>query len=104
MRSRRDALVAAAEVVVAAERIARGTGGLRATVGRLSVAPGAVNVVPGEAELTLDVRHADDAVRERAVQDILAHAREVAGERGLGRSVEMMMERVAVPLDNPLCE
>src|SRR5207244_1110751 len=86
MRSRRDALVAAAEVIVAAERTARRIEGLRTTVGRLTVAPGAVNVVPGEAELTLDVRHADDAVRERAVREILSYASQTAGGRGLALS------------------
>ena len=36
-----------------------------ATVGRLQARPGAPNVVPGAAVASLDVRHADDAVRER---------------------------------------
>ena len=38
--------------------------GLVATVGELNVPRGAVNVIPGRADVTLDIRHQDDAVRE----------------------------------------
>lgn len=67
MDLRRDALAAAAEFVLAAEAIARAEPGLVATVGQLAVPGGAVNVIPGQVELSLDIRHADDAVRARAI-------------------------------------
>ena len=41
--------------------------GLVATVGQLAARPGAPNVIPGAAMASLDVRHADDAVRGTAV-------------------------------------
>ena len=50
MDLRRDAATAAAEFVLAAERIARDEPGLVATVGELNVPRGAVNVIPGRAE------------------------------------------------------
>ena len=59
MAGRDDALVAAAHVVEAADRLARAEGDVRATVGSLHVRPGSSNVVPGEVELTLDVRARD---------------------------------------------
>ena len=65
MTDRRDALAAAAEWMLAAEAVARGRPGLVSTVGRIGVEPGARNVIPGEAWLSLDVRHTDDAVRRR---------------------------------------
>src|SRR3954468_16632877 len=83
MALRRDALAAAAELVLAAERIARETPGLVATVGRLSVPRGAVNVIPGRAEATLDVRHIADAVRERAVSALRERAGAIADRRGI---------------------
>src|SRR4051812_30268662 len=83
MDLRRDALAAAAELVLAAERIARETPGLVATVGRLSVPRGAVNVIPGRAEATLEVRHITDAVRERAVSELHARAGAIADRRGV---------------------
>ena len=66
MDARRDALAAAAEVVLAVERLGRAEAGLVATVGALSLSPNVGNVVPGEARMLLDVRHADDRIRRRA--------------------------------------
>jgi allantoate deiminase len=68
MRMRQDALCAASEFVLEAQRYARRTKGLVATVGKMTVEPGASNVIPGRVALTLDVRHQDDAVRLAAVQ------------------------------------
>ncbi|PJI94626.1 allantoate amidohydrolase [Luteimicrobium subarcticum] len=79
---RRDALLGAAEITVAVERVCR-AGGQIGTVGRLATWPGAVNVVPGRAELTVDLRAADDAARDAAWDDICAVADEVADRRGL---------------------
>src|SRR5260370_34443140 len=63
MRLRHDALAAAAEWIVAVERIASARDGLVATVGNISALPGAGNVIAGDVATTLDLRHADDAVR-----------------------------------------
>jgi allantoate deiminase len=104
MNLRRDALAGAAAFVIAVEQTARATDGLRATVGRLTVAPGAINVVPGEAELSLDVRHADDAVRARAVNGLLAEARAIASGRELVLTVEPGAEQPAVALDPALTQ
>jgi allantoate deiminase len=89
MEIRRDALVAAAEFVVAVDSMARSIPGLRATVGTLTVAPGAVNVVPGSVRLSLDVRHADDLTRERAVARLL----EVAAATGSARRCSFVVDR-----------
>ena len=50
MHLRRDALAAAAEFVLAAERTALDEPGLVATVGELDVPRGACNVIPGRVE------------------------------------------------------
>jgi allantoate deiminase len=81
MQLRRDAVAAAAEFVLAAERAALAEPGLVATVGRLDVPHGAVNVIPGRAELTLDLRHQEDAVREAAIARLRAAAEEIARRR-----------------------
>jgi beta-ureidopropionase / N-carbamoyl-L-amino-acid hydrolase len=59
MRGRRDALVAAARTVVAAQSHAASEPGAVATVGRIEARPGASNVIPGGSTLTLDVRARD---------------------------------------------
>ena len=96
MDRRRDALVAASEFVVAVEREARAHEGLVATVGRLDVRPGAPNVIPGEVELTLDVRHPDDAVRAGVAEQILEHANHVANQREISLAVELVSVNEAV--------
>ena len=89
MEMRRDALVAASEFVVAVDSMSRSISGLRATVGTLSVAPGAVNVIPGSVRLSLDVRHADDLTRERAVVRLL----DVAAAIGQSRHCTFHVDR-----------
>jgi allantoate deiminase len=102
MALRRDCAPAVAELVLAAEALARATGGLLATVGRLSVAPGAPNVVPGGAVAFLDVRHADDAVRADAVAALRARAREIADTRGLEVVWDVRLDNPAVAVDDAL--
>lgn len=83
MNSRKDALCAAAEFILAVESLAQNRGGLVATVGEIVALPGATNVIPGEAKLSLDVRHPDDAVREQATAELKRRAEEIAAERGV---------------------
>src|SRR3546814_20810353 len=55
---RRDALVAAAQIVQAVQRIGRRRDPYgRGTVGIMRVSPGSPNVVPDEVFLTVDIRH-----------------------------------------------
>ena len=84
MSLRRDALTAAAEWILAAEALAREQDGLVATVGQLTLGPGAGNVIPGRAELSLDLRHAEDAVRIRAGTELRRRAEVIAASRGVG--------------------
>ena len=102
MEGRLDALVAGAEVVLEVERVAQGTEGLVATVGRLDVAPGAANVVPGSATLSVDVRHTEDAVREGAVRAMRQAAERIAAQRGIGCEWSVVQETAAVPMADAL--
>jgi allantoate deiminase len=104
MNQRRDALTAAAEFVVAVESCARRIDGLRATVGTLAVEPGGVNVVPGAVRLSLDIRHANDRVREHAIAELLGRAEEIVQRRGVHFHVEQQQHNVAVPTDGRLSE
>jgi allantoate deiminase len=97
MDKRRDALVAASVFVQAVEGYAGSNDGLVATVGQLSVRPGAANVVPGEVTLSLDVRHADDALRLMASRHLLDVAAEIAKHRGIGLKTNQISEDATVP-------
>jgi allantoate deiminase len=83
MTMRHDALAGAAEWIGTVEIVALGTAGLVATVGRATVAPGAANVIPGECVLTVDVRHADDAIRRDAFERLNTAAQAIAARREL---------------------
>jgi allantoate deiminase len=104
MSLRRDAAPAVAELVLACEAAARETDGLLATVGRLSVLPGAPNVVPGRAIAFLDIRHADDRVRHRGVEELRARAAEIAAARGLEMDWSVRLDNAAIAVDGPLTE
>jgi allantoate deiminase len=100
MELRRDALAGAAEIVLAAERIAHGAGrGLVATVGRMDVRPGAVNIIPGEARFTLDLRAPSDAARERAIEEFHRQAEAIAAQRKLLLHIEPIHELATTPCD-----
>jgi allantoate deiminase len=96
MDGRHDALCAAAELVLAVEAAGRGRPGLVATVGELGVLPGASNVIPGTAWLSVDVRHADDAVRREAVARLESDSERIAAERGVELATSPRFEHDAV--------
>jgi allantoate deiminase len=102
MHLRRDALAGAAEWITAVEALARRTDGLVATVGRVSVEPNAGNVVPGLVQVSLDVRHAHDATRVSAVEELVASAGEIAGFRRLTLERTDRLDQPAVPMDERL--
>jgi allantoate deiminase len=99
MHLRQDALAAAAQWIATVERHARNVPGLVATVGMIAVAPGAANVVPGEAVLSLDVRHAEDAMREQAVLQLVAAAERESQPRGVRVTSRETSRQAAVAMD-----
>ena len=102
MTLRRDALAGAAEWVLAVEGRARSAGGMVATVGHIAARPDATNVIPGEAVLSLDLRHADDAERIGAVEQLLSEAQAIASRRGLRVEYETRMQQPAVAMNSAL--
>ena len=99
MLLRQDAMTAAADWIVNVENYANCHAGLVATVGKLEASPGAGNVIAGRVTSSLDIRHADDAVRKTAVIEIMDHAKSAAAKRGVQVSGHTQLEQPAVPLD-----
>jgi allantoate deiminase len=92
MKLRRDALAAAAECVLAVERIARGRPELVGTVGRIEAKPGAINVIPGQVQFTVDLRAPEDAAREQAVAAARTEIALIAGARDVTFEIEALQE------------
>ena len=87
MTARADALVAAAELVIAIERLALerslGEAHFAATVGEFSILPGAANVVPSSARLLIDARAERRADMEAFLADLAHLVADIAGRRGV---------------------
>ena len=99
MPMRRDALTAAAEMVLAIETIGRGEAGLVATVGQIAARPGAVNVVPGEVIFSIDVRSPIDGTRRSGVRQIERDLRAIARRRQCGVQLAETYNEKAVTCD-----
>jgi N-carbamoyl-L-amino-acid hydrolase len=70
MSMRRDALTAAAQIVLAVEDMAKHfPGDPVATVGALQVWPNAANIVPGFVEMTVDIRD----LSQQTIEHLVAH-------------------------------
>ena len=93
---RQDALAGAAHVILLVETLMRREPGLLATVGQIEIQPGASNVIPGVAQLTVDLRHADNAVRENFMELLVAGARHTARQRRLEVKHEIVQSTASV--------
>ena len=102
MSLRRDALAGAARWIARVEDEARSSPGLLGTVGCLETKPGAGNVVPAEVSASLDVRHASDEIRTRAVDSLIAVGNDLARERGLGFRIDRQLDQSSVEMDPAL--
>ncbi len=83
MPGRRDALLAAAEVALAVERVALGVGSpdTVATTGVLHIEPGTLNSIPSAATLEIDVRDIADEPRDAALRAICTAVAEICDRR-----------------------
>ncbi len=98
MAQRRDALAAAAEIVLAIEAAARQPPPETvATVGTLTVAPGAVSVIPGTVRLGIDMRAIDSGSLQRLEDELRARATDIAAAREV--AVEVRLTRAGEPTE-----
>lgn len=93
MNRRRDAMVSAAEYILAVNRIATTTPGRQvATVGRLRAEPGAPNVIPGEVVLSLEIRDLDAG----KIRQIFDRIRQEGGRIADARSTPIRYDELDV--------
>ncbi len=97
MTMRRDAAVAAAEIILAVERRCRQGDSLVGTVGQLQVPNGSVNVIAGACVLSLDIRAAIDAVRDAAVADVMREIDAICAARAIDVTVREILKAPAAP-------
>jgi len=92
MPGRKDALVTAAELILALESAARSTGAVDtvATVGVCEVFPGAVNSIPSRVRLETDIRDIDAARRDGVLESLQRSCAEVARRRGMSIATKLV--------------
>ncbi len=92
MPDRKDALCAAAELILAVESAARSSGApdTVATVGVCEVFPGAVNSIPSRVRMTLDIRDTDLARRDGVMQVIERASQNTAAKRRVSIQPELL--------------
>jgi len=91
MADRRDALCAAAELILAIENAARTSSiDTVATVGMCEVFPGAVNSIPSRVRISLDVRDTDLARRDGVMCAMEKAAKEISQRRSVSIRIELL--------------
>lgn len=92
MPDRRDALCAAAELILAIEDTARTSGAIDtvATVGICEVFPGAVNSIPSRVRLSADIRDTDLRRRDGVIQSMENACKAISASRQVAIHTEML--------------
>jgi len=92
MPGRRDALVAAAELILALEAAAKSTGAIDTvgTVGVCEVFPGAVNSIPSRVKLETDIRDIDRERRDIVLDALRNKCVELSTRRGVNITMELV--------------
>jgi ureidoglycolate amidohydrolase len=92
MPGRKDALAAAAELILALEAAAKSTGVIDTvgTVGVCEVFPGAVNSIPSRVRLETDVRDIDGARRDSVLDKLRRACSDVAASRSVTITTELV--------------
>jgi allantoate deiminase len=100
MNLRKDALVAAAHLVLVAQRSAQ-EASLTAvgTVGIMEVKPGNFNAIPGEVFMTFDIRDIYIKARDEMEREIVAEVEKVSADNGLRYEIGELvrLEPVVLP-------
>ncbi|MCL4287470.1 MAG: Zn-dependent hydrolase [Thermoleophilia bacterium] len=101
MGRRRDAGLAAAELALAVERIARAHGGV-GTTGRIDLDPGIITAVAGRAAVAVDLRHPEAGELAAMLEETRAAAAVTAGGRSCSHSERPIWRIEPIPFDDAL--
>jgi beta-ureidopropionase / N-carbamoyl-L-amino-acid hydrolase len=107
MEMRKDALVAAAQLIEYVEKISRKfssmeKGRVVGTVGAMKIEPGVINAVPGRAELSIDIRSTSAQAKDKVARRVKQRGAAIARNRGIAIEVLNIRAEEPVPLDKRL--
>ncbi len=103
---RKDALCAAAELIVAVEQYGREESkqATVATVGYVKAEPGSMVVVPGKATISVDIRGIDVASKKRVFDNVQQKMAELSRQRDVDTKIEIIHHADPVPLSKQVVE
>ena len=97
MKTRRDAALGAAELMLFVEKRASLDADSVGTVGMLQVPGGSINVVPGRCAFSMDMRAPNDAQRNALEASVLDELAEICRRRGLDYTLDLTVRAAAAP-------
>ncbi|ULT58777.1 Zn-dependent hydrolase [Neobacillus drentensis] len=103
MHLRRDSGLAAAELMLQVEQIAKAYQGV-GTIGRIHFEPGGVNIIPESASFMIDLRHADAEKRELMKSEIELALRNICEKRSLQHNLTVNMDIPPVLCSNMIVD
>jgi ureidoglycolate amidohydrolase len=106
MQDRRDALCAAAELILAVENAARASGAIDtvATVGICQVFPGAVNSIPSRVDISVDIRDTDLERRDAVMTATEKAGHTISAKRGVTIHTDLLNADAPANCDPALVE
>ncbi|MBI4541786.1 MAG: Zn-dependent hydrolase [Gemmatimonadetes bacterium] len=100
MDRRRDALLAAAQLILAVNGVVTAEPGRQVgTVGRISALPGAPNVIPGRVVLSVELRDLSAERIESLYRRVVVEAERIARDSGTRVSFRLLNENTPAPTD-----
>lgn len=104
METRKDALCAAAECILAAEALVKPDGRAVVTVGKISVQPDCSNVIPERAAFTLEVRDSDEETILHYMDKIKQEIHSISSRRGVSCTVRDTSQSQPLALSQDLVQ
>lgn len=104
MEARRDALAAAAEAILALERICANLKGVVGTIGKVEVFPNATNVIPGKTILYMEMRSLSEDLLNEAATIFRNELRMIEEKRGVRMLFEWSISSKPVIFDQSMVE
>ncbi len=105
MHMRKDALVAASQLVLAINRLGVETKGEQvATVGHLTVSPNATNVVPARVDMSIDLRDLSEENLQYLIAQIEKECEAIAESTGTEFTIEQKLHVLPTPAKPELME
>lgn len=103
MNLRHDPAYVASAIAVFLRQLASRYGGHQVcTVGKIDLHPNLINVVPSTATLTLDVRNTDEALLQKALQEIRNFLQQIASDEGVAITTRQLARFEPVEFDEQI--